>query len=768
MASYSPNAPEARVSEPYQDDLIDFRPFIDTLLKWWLEIFLLTLVAALIGIGLAYYQHHKTPPFYEASAQVAVARIVSNVDFDNTIKTTVSVIGSQTQDSYARRNSLLGLVQNGTIANEVLEELGPMVKGYTPDALMGTISAAFVGDPVSDLIKITAVADTPEKAAAIANSWAKHYVSNVNALYGEVPTDMTEEVGIELKKAETNYETAQKAYEDFLSTDAIPTLTREIAEKKQFINTLESSRQIGLQTVITQTLNYRQHVITTYQTAIQENQLLALKGEQDANRSLAQSLIQAIGDNRQLAFSKDHNARVQLFTQYADLELQNRLLAMQQEQDAKTQIFKAYSDADLKTKLAVFNQQVDDKVGALVSSYATKQRIDQLLDEAKALQKQIAQAGDAGANSNSLPLLLLKIEAYAATATNKEAGSNGPIQYDLSGSQGLAGDSKSQATDIAVLISTLTERSNELGERIKDQSQTLANNQGYQLLSGTRPEDDALYAAMQDQYLRLFQVDGLAQEANGMDANVSTVANSGITNTSIAAATAMNSAPVDANTPNDQAFSQQILAKYDELFGLGSVANASLNMTDTTPIYAALKSQYPSLFNVGNMTQLGDLLAGDSALDSASQKKLVEMLQPSDELESYLAAVDVGSQPIQKLEDEVRTLTTTLEAGQAKYDRFVRERDMALQAYNTLNSKLLELTLQRTVANREVRFAAAANSPDAPIPHTSSVLIALVFGMVGFVVAVGIALIAGYRQVQPFILSRLRHTPAISATPAPH
>jgi len=460
MASYSPNRPEAGPNEPYQEDVIDLRPFVDTLLKWWLEILILTFIAALLGSALAFYRRYESTPLYEASSQVAIARIVSNVNLDDAIKTTVNSVGSQQGDGSARRNSLLGLVKNGSIANEVIKELGPMLDGTTAESLMGTIDAEFVGEDISELIKITAISDTPEKAAAIANSWAKHYVSDINILYGQVPADMTEQVGIELSKAETNYQAAQKAYEDYLSTNNIPTIAREITEKKQFINTLESSRQVGLEAVISQTLSYRQHVITTYQNAVQENQLLALRGEQNTNRTLVQYLIQAIGDNRQLALAKDHNARVQLFTQYADLELQNRLMAMQQEQDAKSQIFKAYSDADLKAKLAVFNQQVDDKVGALVSSYASKQGVDQLLDEAKALQKQIAQAGDAGARSNSLPLLLLKIQAYAATASNIVAGSGGPIQYNLTGSEGLVGDSKSQSADVAVLISTLTDRAN--------------------------------------------------------------------------------------------------------------------------------------------------------------------------------------------------------------------------------------------------------------------------------------------------------------------
>jgi capsular polysaccharide biosynthesis protein len=726
MASYSPNISE-KGSAPLTDDneVLNLRPILEVFFHWWREILLLTCITAAIGGGLVFYWHASATPIYQATAQVTIARIITNVNLDASFRTDMNAVGPSAPDTGARRLSLVSLVRNGTIANAVLEELRPTLGNRSPASLMNQITASFGGggDAPSDLIQITASADTPEKAALIANSWAKNYVNHVNNLYGEMPDEMAELVEVELGKAETSYETAQHAYEDFLAQNEIPTLTRQITEKQQVIATLQTSRQLGLQEVITKTLSYRQNVITTYLNAVQQNRLLALTGEQEANRTLVQNLIQAISDNRQLAFSTEHNARVQLFTQYADLELQNRLLAMQQEQNAKTEIFKAYSDADLKSKLTVFNGQVDDKVGNLVGAYATKQHVDQLLDEAKALQNQIKQAGTAGASSNSLPLLLLKIEAYAAGAQNA-----GPFQFSLAESSVLQTNVVSQTADIAVLIDTLTARSIELGMRINQQSQSLFDNKGYQLLDGTRPQDDALYAAMQEQYLKLFEMDDLAQAAD--------------------------------TAPNGSVLSQAILNKYDELFGVGALTDASLTITDTTPIYAALQAQYPSLFNVGDLTQLGDLLASDSALDTASQQKLVEMLQPPADLDNYLAATDVSDTPILHLEEEVRALQASLEKEQAQRDRIQHNRDVALESYNALNSKRVELTLRRTASNREVSLAATANPPDLPIPGVDWVVSTVAFAVAGFLLALIIAFLAAYMDTPPF-LSRLRQ-PQIS------
>jgi uncharacterized protein involved in exopolysaccharide biosynthesis len=722
MATYSPNVSENGTTRLDQDDdLINLRPLLDVLFRWWREIVLVTVVTVVIGSGLFWYLSAQTPPTYRATAQVAITRIVTNVNMDDTFQTELNGVASGSENS-SRRNSLLGLVKNGTIARAVVDELGALLNVDSPFSLLTQIEAEIVGAEPSDLIEIRATADTPEKAAEIANSWARHYVSHVNILYGEMPTEMADVVAVELDKAETNYRAAQVAYEEFLKENDIPTLSRQIAEKQQFVRTLQTSREAGLSAVVSQTLQYRQDVIATYLQTVQQNRLLALTSEQESNRNLVNSLLDAISANRLLAFTTEQNARVQLFTQYADLELQNRLLAMQQEQNAKSEIFKAYSDADLRAKLEVFNQQVNDKVGALVNLYETRKRIEQLLDDAGALQNQIEQAGEAGAPSNSLPLLLLKVEAYAATAMDG-AQSSGLLQIDLAGNNSLDSDAANQAADIAALIDNLQARAAELDEQISQQALALYNNEGYQLLDGVRPEDDALFAAIQEQYLALFDVGELAQAGS--------------------------------SAGDDTLLSQAILAKYEELFGLGALTDASLTISNTSPIYDALKAQYPALFTVGDLTSLGDILASDSALDAASQQKLIELLQPVDDLESYLAAIDVSAQPILKLEEELRTLSATIEQKRTVQERLIKERDLAEEAYNTLNTKLLELTLQRTAAGREVRLASMANPPDNPVPGRSLLLIGLIFAIAGFFLAVVIAFLATYLEAPPF-LSRLR------------
>lgn len=723
MATYSPSAPDANAIQPnYEDEVIDIRKLFSVLLRWWREIILITTVALLLGGGIVVYLRTwaKNHPSYEAAAQVTVARVFSDVSIDETFRTELNDVSSP-QDVGPRRTALLGLVYNGAIAQRVVEELGPMLPGWTPSHLLGQVSATYVGEGVSDLIEIQVTADTPQKAAAIANAWATHYVEHINALYGEIPPDIAERVEVELVKAQATYDETQRAYEEFLITNDLQTVSRQIEEKQKLIAVLRSSRQTGLENIINQTMGYQQQVIATYLEAVQQNRLLAFSKEQEANRQMVSQLIETISANRRTAFAKDQEARVKLFNQYADLELQNRLLALSQEQNAKAQIFQAYNEADLKAKLAVFNEQVEGNVSRLVGDYETKRRLERLLDEARALQQQIDQSGDAGAMSNSLPILLLKIEAYAATASGAQ-----PLdfQFNLDSTQSLEISPANQLTDLAVLVETVEARIAELETRISEQSQALYNNEDLQLQDGVRPEDDALYAAIQEQYLALFDIGELAHAEEGS---------------------------VDGS-----ALSQAITAKYDELFALGPLASASLVLSDTAPLYLALETQYPELFAVGDLTYLSDSLFNGSPLDAESQEQINEMLEPLDILQGYLETAESSEQPIFELEEELKQLQALQENQNAQRQTLLQQRDMALESYTTLNTKLLELTLQRTATNREVRLASPANPPDRPEPGIS-LLWAGVSGVLGFFLALTIVLLANFLDVEPLLSRRRPH-----------
>jgi capsular polysaccharide biosynthesis protein len=115
----------ARVPDAWtRDDEIDLRQYLDVLIRWWREILLITFVVVVLAVLGLLAIRWLMPPTYVASADVAIARTVSDVSFDERFVTTSDEIGADTVSTEARRNALMGLVATGGIASEVINELG--------------------------------------------------------------------------------------------------------------------------------------------------------------------------------------------------------------------------------------------------------------------------------------------------------------------------------------------------------------------------------------------------------------------------------------------------------------------------------------------------------------------------------------------------------------------------------------------------------------------------------------------------------------------
>lgn len=229
--------PERWVAE----DEIDLRQYLDVLIRWWREIVLITLftmVLAAVGILLS---RLILPAQYEASADVAIVRTVSDVNFDERFRTNPEELRTDTASLNARRTALLGLVATGAIAEEVITQLGDTltVQERNPANLLSKVVATLgTADGVrvdSDLIRIKVTATDPQKAAAIANAWAHIYVREVNTIYGQVPDEVLASIQNELVKAEQQYLTSQANLETFISSNRIDELSSLVAVLQQRI-----------------------------------------------------------------------------------------------------------------------------------------------------------------------------------------------------------------------------------------------------------------------------------------------------------------------------------------------------------------------------------------------------------------------------------------------------------------------------------------------------------------------------------------------------
>ena len=191
------------------DDEIDLRKYIDILLKRWREILFFTVLIIVLAAAAVFALRAMEIPVYEASANVAIVRTQTDVNFDD--RFTTSSDSNRAQDVTSRRAALVGLANSGTIAEAVIAELGDQLdeEQREPATLLRRIDASLSTQNgrtgQSDLIEIMAKAESPAAAAAIANSWAKHYVQEVNRIYGQVPDEMMASVDQELSQAQTKY-----------------------------------------------------------------------------------------------------------------------------------------------------------------------------------------------------------------------------------------------------------------------------------------------------------------------------------------------------------------------------------------------------------------------------------------------------------------------------------------------------------------------------------------------------------------------------------
>jgi uncharacterized protein involved in exopolysaccharide biosynthesis len=235
-----------------ESDEIDLRQSLKVLIAWRREIVLFTLAVALLAILVVLVLRWLLPKVYQASADVAIVRMVSDISFDERFVTTADKLGEDTSSNTARRNALLGLVASGGIASIVSDELGGLLTEdeRSPSNLLELVSAELGlirgAQGSSDLIKISVRANNPDKAAAIANAWAKAYVSEVNTVYGQVPNEVLDSIQVELAVAEKTYNEEQKNLESFLTDNQTKEWTSLLSVLQQRIDQEVSLQQANL------------------------------------------------------------------------------------------------------------------------------------------------------------------------------------------------------------------------------------------------------------------------------------------------------------------------------------------------------------------------------------------------------------------------------------------------------------------------------------------------------------------------------------------
>lgn len=232
----------------YEDE-IDIRPYLAEILKNWLRILLIALLAG----ATAFLWSMQKPRSYQTSATILITRSRPQLNLSAQYPTVTEPI-----DQKARMDALLSIANSDSLALQVQEALANSGSGY-PTGLAdfkGLVETTSQGD----IITVTAKTRDPESAALLANTWASEAVKAMNLAYsGEQPLA---EIQQQVTTSAEEYAASQSELEEFLQNDQTTTLEAELNIAQSALTTLSEQsvnqldffveRKINMESLIVQ------------------------------------------------------------------------------------------------------------------------------------------------------------------------------------------------------------------------------------------------------------------------------------------------------------------------------------------------------------------------------------------------------------------------------------------------------------------------------------------------------------------------------------
>lgn len=218
----------------------NLRDYVDVLRRWLWLIALGTLLAGGTALAISLLM----PPVYEAVADVASVKSFSQISLSPEYRTLSEAQLTQGLDFKSRQQALVAMARGDEIASAVIAELGSTL---SPDErqvarLVEMVNVSNNGD----LIRIKVQNKDAQKAATIANTWARTYVNHINQVYTQMPVNL-EQIQAQADQAWQNYQTAEAALGQFIGQNRIAVIGREIEAKQKAISDLyDMQRRLSL------------------------------------------------------------------------------------------------------------------------------------------------------------------------------------------------------------------------------------------------------------------------------------------------------------------------------------------------------------------------------------------------------------------------------------------------------------------------------------------------------------------------------------------
>lgn len=197
---------------------LDLSKYLQTLWRrWWL-----IAAGALLGALCAYLYSTTQPIQYRADAKLALIRTDTVIALDQRLRTVSDTdLSAQSFDQLLRRRSLLVLAENQELGAQVLEEIGPQAELDSPTAVKSHVVVALDGD----VLRVQATMPTADKAAQLANAYARTYARRINSVLGSMISSK-ETLRAKTEQAKHAYQVQQKAIADFMASGTEQILRR--------------------------------------------------------------------------------------------------------------------------------------------------------------------------------------------------------------------------------------------------------------------------------------------------------------------------------------------------------------------------------------------------------------------------------------------------------------------------------------------------------------------------------------------------------------
>ena len=208
----------------YYEDTLDLRALVKTLLRWaWLII----LAGILAAIAAFLTSKFVLDPRYESTALVAITEPSLVAELEPSIQVSPQLPDTQALSDLAEASDILKKVYEDPEVSGVLDE------ETTFTGFGEMFAASLVG---TNQLRLVVTDTDPERAALIANVWAKLTTDRLNDLYGATEASY-EHLNQQAETARQKWDAAQAALEQFLPQSQEDVLEAQLEQAKNNLST---------------------------------------------------------------------------------------------------------------------------------------------------------------------------------------------------------------------------------------------------------------------------------------------------------------------------------------------------------------------------------------------------------------------------------------------------------------------------------------------------------------------------------------------------